>query len=550
MCTPARSRHHRSLAVGEGSVGGCDAPLDALCEHSAPPADGLDKMLLFPIDAAVEMRSRWQSGARARSVVDAVAGRLAPRLGLVAKPPGSRGEGTSAWIWPRCTAPSTSPVRILVLANKHLVVNTDPILIASLGSLFGTIVAWTLVGCGRVEAQDAAHDVAVGDVRPAHRGLRRGRPGVRQPGPNVRVAVAGADGQSVRPRVTAAALVTFASTAPSTTSAPGRCASSWGDASSPRGGRQRRGTSRTRGSGWDAWWRANRRALRLCGVHLLSSSSTVKNNATTKQQHQHRVRSGHLQPGVQPTYQPRHDALRRPLLLSPISLGVLALVYAFEWDGVRRAPRPRRAGNPLLLATGTFGFLANVAGLGVVQHGEPVTLDAVAVEERVVIALAVVAYGDPVTVRAVAGHRRDVQVRDVPGGAPRRRRRRRRRRVTAQRNLGGGGGGIVEGRLGGRQHGDVGVGVAPTGVGVDLGVGAMNGVVVGGGDGSMSASSSARVCSAVERTRGDRGVGSAKVEDGAGWGAKAGSSKGEAAEYVAEAADGQERGQGEGAADS
>ena len=38
----------------------------------------------------------------------------------------------------------------------------------------------------------------------------------------------------------------------------------------------------------------------------------------------------------------------------------------------------------------------------------------------------------------------------------------------------------------------LGVGVAPIGVGVDLGVGAMNGVVVGGGDGSMSASSSAK----------------------------------------------------------
>ena len=79
--------------------------------------------------------------ARARWSMPSL-GRLAPRLRpLVAKPPGSRGEGTSAWILAAMhgslyVALSAS----LVLANKHLVVNTrTPILIASLGSLLSLI---------------------------------------------------------------------------------------------------------------------------------------------------------------------------------------------------------------------------------------------------------------------------------------------------------------------------------------------------------------------------------------------------------------------------
>ena len=82
-------------------------------------------------------------------------GRLAPRLRpLVAKPRGGDGDGSGrAWI-PAAMhgALYVALSASLVLSNKHLIVNTHtPILIASLGSLFGTIVAWTLVGVGHVK---------------------------------------------------------------------------------------------------------------------------------------------------------------------------------------------------------------------------------------------------------------------------------------------------------------------------------------------------------------------------------------------------------------
>ena len=99
----------------------------------------------------------------------------------------------------------------------------------------------------------------------------------------------------------------------------------------------------------------------------------------------------------------------------------------------------------------------------------------------------------------------------------------------------------------------LGVGVAPTGVGVDLGVGAMNGVVVGGGDGSMSASSSAK---SLQRTSSGHVVtavlGLPKLKTGRPGGGRRrrGRPRGRRRRYVAEATDGRERGQGEGAADS
>jgi hypothetical protein len=83
-------------------------------------------------------------------------GRLAPRLRpLVAKPRGGDGGGGSGRAWIPAAMHGALYVVLsasLVLSNKHLIVNTHtPILIASLGSLFGTIVAWTLVGVGHVK---------------------------------------------------------------------------------------------------------------------------------------------------------------------------------------------------------------------------------------------------------------------------------------------------------------------------------------------------------------------------------------------------------------
>ena len=481
--------------------------------------------------------------ARARWSMPSL-GRLAPRLRpLVAKPPGSRGEGTSAWILAAMhgslyVALSAS----LVLANKHLVVNTrTPILIASLGSLFGTIVAWTLVGCGRVELKTRLTTSQwVTYVLPT--------------GVFAAVALAFANlaltfvslslaqmAKAFAPAVTAAALVTLRldrafddKCARAVCVIVGGCVvAAWGATAT--------------GNEPHAWIGLGcmvaceiAEALRLCGVqYLLSSSSTVKNNATTGNSNTNTgFDPATSNPGSsQPTNQGMtlFDGL---FYFSPISLASLwLLVYAFEWDGLSAELHGRAAlGNPLsLLATGTFGFLANVAGLGVVQHGGAVTLTTLSLlKNGVVIALAVVAYGDPVTVRAVAGYTAAtygfVMYQEARAKAA--------AAAAAQGHggsgiIGGGGGGIVEGGVGlvGGNTVTLGVGVAPTGVGVDLGVGAgaMNGVVVGGGDGSMSASSSAK---SLQRTSSGHVVtavlGLPKLKTGRpGGGAKAtGSSKG------------------------
>ena len=240
------------------------------------------------------MRSRWQSGsARALGGRCRRWGDVAPRLRpLVAKPPGSRGEGTSAWILAAMhgslyVALSAS----LVLANKHLVVNTrhpDPHRVARFALRNDRRV--DARGVRARGAQDAAHDVAVGDVRPAHRG-------------DAAVALAFANlaltfvslslaqmAKAFAPAVTAAALVTLRldrafddKCARAVCVIVGGCVvAAWGATAT--------------GNEPRAWIGLGcmvacevAEALRLCGVqYLLSSSSnrnddaTVGNNTTTR----------------------------------------------------------------------------------------------------------------------------------------------------------------------------------------------------------------------------------------------------------------------------
>jgi len=465
-------------------------------------------------------------------------GRLAPRLRpLVAKPP-SR-EGTSAWILAAMhgslyVALSAS----LVLANKHLVVNTrTPILIASLGSLFGTIVAWTLVGIGRVELKTrltanqwvtyvlptgvfAAVALAFANVALTYVSLSTAQMA-----------------KAFAPAVTAAALVTLRldrafddKCARAVCVIVGGCVvAAWGATSAGAGEPH-------------AWIGLGcmvacevAEALRLCGVQYLLSSSSVfsngrDNNTTGSDSNDAGVISGDA--GREVNGDRSMTLFDGLFYFSPVSLASLwFLVYLFEWDGLDAQLHGRAAlGNPFsLLATGTFGFLANVAGLGVVQHGGAVTLTTLSLlKNGVVIALAVAAYGDPVTVRAVAGYTvatygfvmyQEARAKAAAAAAA---------AVFGNglggAGMGGGGGGIVEGGVG-----LVGGNTVTLGVNVDpIGVGAMNGVVVNGGDVSMSASSSAK---SLQRTASGHVVntvlGLPKLKLGRPGGAKAtGSSKG------------------------
>ncbi len=469
-------------------------------------------------------------------------GRLAPRLRpLVAKPPGGREGGTSAWIPAAMhgvlyVALSAS----LVLANKHLVVNTrTPILVASLGSLFGTIVAWTLVGCGRVRLKTRlATDQWVTHVLPTGVFAAVALAFANLALTYVRLSLAQM-AKAFAPAVTAAALVTLRldrafddECARAVCVIVGGCVvAAWGATSA--------------GNEPHAWIGLGfmvacevAEALRLCGVQYLLSSSSNRNNDATVGNDDATVGNDDnvgFDPATsnrgsnQPTNQGMtlFDGL---FYFSPVSLACLwLLVYLFEWDALDAELHGRAAlGNPFsLLATGCFGFLANVAGLGVVQHGGAVTLTTLSLlKNGVVIALAVVAYGDPVTVRAVAGYTaatygfvmyQEARAKAAAAG-------------LGGTGTGGGDGGVVEGGVGlvGGNAVTLGVGVAPIGVGVDLGVGAMNGVVVGGGDGSMSASSSAK---SLHRTSSGHVVntvlGLPKLKTGRPGGAKAtGSSKG------------------------
>ena len=139
-------------------------------------------------------------------------------------------------------------------------------------------------------------------------------------------------------------------------------------------------------------------ALRLCGVQYLLSSNT--NTAV----------SGAASSGGQNTAVSREamtlfDGL---FYFSPVTLVFLWLmVFVFEWDVVSAELHGAAAlGNPgSLLAAGSFGFLANVAGLGVVQHGGALTLTVLSLlKNGAVILLAVALYADPVTVHSVGGY--------------------------------------------------------------------------------------------------------------------------------------------------
>ena len=191
---------------------------------------------------------------------------------------------------------------------------------------------------------------------------------------------------------------------------------------------------------------------------------------------------------------------------SPVTLVFLWLmVFVFEWDVVSAELHGAAAlGNPgSLLAAGSFGFLANVAGLGVVQHGGALTLTVLSLlKNGAVILLAVALYADPVTVHSVGGYTVATygfvmyqEARAKASAAA----------LSSQGNLGGFGDGV---------GGDINVnnvnnfesgvglvggtavylgGAVPMGsVGIDLG--GMERVVSGHGDGAdvMSASSSAR----------------------------------------------------------
>ena len=142
-------------------------------------------------------------------------------------------------------------------------------------------------------------------------------------------------------------------------------------------------------------------ALRLCGVqYLLSSNTNMADTAV----------SGAASSGGQNTAVSREamtlfDGL---FYFSPVTLVFLWLmVFVFEWDVVSAELHGAAAlGNPgSLVAAGSFGFLANVAGLGVVQHGGALTLTVLSLlKNGAVILLAVALYADPVTVHSVGGY--------------------------------------------------------------------------------------------------------------------------------------------------
>ena len=328
-------------------------------------------------------------------------GRLAPRLRpLVAKPRGGDGGGGSGRAWIPAAMHGALYVVLsasLVLSNKHLVVNTHtPILIASLGSLFGTIVAWTLVGVGHVKLktrltmhQWVTYILPIGActaVSLAFANLAL---------TYIRLSLAQM-AKAFAPAVTAAALVSLKLDR----TFDERCAravcvivfgcvvAAWGALDGQP----------------HAWIGLGcmvaceiAEALRLCGVqYLLSSNTAVSSGAAS---------SGGQNTAVSREAMTLFDGL---FYFSPVTLVFLWLmVFVFEWDVVSAELHGAAAlGNPgSLLAAGSFGFLANVAGLGVVQHGGALTLTVLSLlKNGAVILLAVALYADPVTVHSVGGY--------------------------------------------------------------------------------------------------------------------------------------------------
>ena len=201
------------------------------------------------------------------------------------------------------------------------------------------------------------------------------------------------------------------------------------------------------------------------------------------------------------------DAVRRPLLLFTGDT-IIPLAHGVRVRMGRRINAELHGaaamGNPgSLLAAGSFGFLANVAGLGVVQHGGALTLTVLSLlKNGAVILLAVALYADPVTVHSVGGYTvatygfvmyQEARAKASAAAA------------ASQGNLGGFGDGVGgENNVNNVNNFESGVGLVggtavylggavPMGsVGIDLG--GMERVVSGHGDGAdvMSASSSAR----------------------------------------------------------
>ena len=237
-------------------------------------------------------------------------------------------------------------------------------------------------------------------------------------------------------------------------------------------------------------------ALRLCGVQYLLSSNT--NTANTA------VSSGAAGSGQNTAVSREAMTLFDGLFyFSPVTLVFLWLmVFVFEWDVVSAELHGAAAlGNPgSLVAAGSFGFLANVAGLGVVQHGGALTLTVLSLlKNGAVILLAVALYADPVTVHSVGGYTvatygfvmyQEARAKASAAAA------------ASQGNLGGFGDGVGGDNNVNNFESGVGLvggtavylgGAVPMGsVGIDLG--GMERVVSGNGDGAdvMSASSSAR----------------------------------------------------------
>ncbi len=429
-------------------------------------------------------------------------GRLAPRLRpLVAKPRGGDGGGSGrAWI-PAAMHGALYVVlsASLVLSNKHLIVNTHtPILIASLGSLFGTIVAWTLVGVGHVKLktrltmhQWVTYILPIGActaVSLAFANLAL---------TYIRLSLAQM-AKAFAPAVTAAALVSLKLDR----TFDERCAravcvivfgcvvAAWGALDGQP----------------HAWIGLGcmvaceiAEALRLCGVQYLLSSNT--NTANTA------VSSGAAGSGQNTAVSREAMTLFDGLFyFSPVTLVFLWLmVFVFEWDVVSAELHGAAAlGNPgSLVAAGSFGFLANVAGLGVVQHGGALTLTVLSLlKNGAVILLAVALYADPVTVHSVGGYTvatygfvmyQEARAKASAAAA-----------LSSQGNLGGFGDGVGDNNVNNVNNFESGVGLVggtavylggavPMGsVGIDLG--GMDRVVSGNGDGAdvMSASSSAR----------------------------------------------------------
>jgi len=383
----------------------------------------------------------------------------------------------------------------LVLSNKHLIVNTHtPILIASLGSLFGTIVAWTLVGVGHVKLktrltmhQWVTYILPIGActaVSLAFANLAL---------TYIRLSLAQM-AKAFAPAVTAAALVSLKLDR----TFDERCAravcvivfgcvvAAWGALDGQP----------------HAWIGLGcmvaceiAEALRLCGVQYLLSSNT--NTAVSGA-----AVSGGQNPAVSREAMTLFDGL---FYFSPVTLAFLWLmVFVFEWDVVSAELHGAAAlGNPgSLLAAGSFGFLANVAGLGVVQHGGALTLTVLSLlKNGAVILLAVALYADPVTVHSVGGYTvatygfvmyQEARAKASAAG------------LSSQGNPGGFGDGVGGDNVNNVNNFESGVGLVggtavylggavPMGsVGIDLG--GMDRVVSGNGDGAdvMSASSSAR----------------------------------------------------------